>query len=127
MTKYFFGFIGLIFIPISCTKDKESPAITITSPPIGAEMHWGDIFHAEATFSDDKKLASYHVHIGDSAGNHIESWDYEDAENVTKGIFTWNDHIAVPDSVPDSVWLYFEVIDEVGKITEDEIKIYIAD
>ncbi len=116
-----------LILPVSCTKDKEDPTITVTSPPEAALLHWGDIVLAEATFSDDKKLLSYHIHTGDSLGDHIPEWDWETEADIHKGIYVWDEHITVPDSVPDSVWLHFEVTDEVGKTAESAVLLQISE
>ena len=109
----------------SCKKDKENPVITVSNPTNHSTHTVGSHIHAMATFTDDRGLASYHIHIGDADGNHIDEWDYHETNSALSGTsHNWEAHLDVPASMPSVAFLYFEVTDAESKTTTESIMLH---
>ena len=108
----------------SCKKDKEEPVIFITSPESHSEHMWGSSFDVKATFSDDRELASYRVHIGDEAGEHLHEFHFDDENNISGEEYTYQEQVTVPDSIEMVYYLHFEVTDAEGKTASDKVMLH---
>jgi hypothetical protein len=108
----------------SCKKDKENPVITVSSPEEHSEHVWGSKFNISAQFSDDIELANYHVHIGDSSGEHTHEFDYEREGNISGFTYDFSGNITVPDSIGMMYWLHFEVMDAESKSTSKKVMLH---
>jgi len=110
----------------SCKKDKENPIITISSPENHSDIMQGGTIEAKATFTDDKELAKYHVHIGDVDGEHVH--DFHDAEftgDLTDESFEFSQTISIPDSLSmDVYYLHFFVTDAEGKESTEKLMLH---
>ncbi|MCG8575192.1 MAG: DUF4625 domain-containing protein [Flavobacteriales bacterium] len=104
----------------SCKKDKENPTITVETPAEHADTKWGETVHVNATFSDDRDLASYHVTVVDAAtnGEHIHSFGFMEHGDISGTSYDFHSHFDVPTDAPEMAWISFEVTDAEGKVTE---------
>ena len=108
--------VGSVFILSGCNKDKEDPTITIAAPAEHTHFDAGAMVHVEATFADDKELASYTLEVGDANGGHIHNFHFNDAGNITGETSAYHTMITVPDSAGvHEFWLHFTVTDAEGK------------
>ena len=124
-TIYITSIIAMVAVGFtSCKKDKEDPVITVNTPANHSHFSWGETINATATFSDDRELANYHIHIADADGNHVSIWDYEDEADISGKTYEWSGSTTVPDSVPDMLYLDFMVTDAESKVTESSIMLH---
>ena len=104
------------FLLTGCNKDKENPEVVVTSPAEHSEVHHGDEVHIDATFTDDQELASYHMEIGDAAGEHIHDFDVHLEGNISGATYDFHTDVTIPDSLDvDEFFLHFTVTDAEGK------------
>lgn len=109
---------------MSCTKDKENPTISITSPENHSNHMIGGAVSVSATFSDDLELSYYHVHIGNENGNHTMEFMYEDYGSLTGKTYEFTNSISVPDTIGSVYYLHFQVLDTQGKETKEKIMLH---
>jgi hypothetical protein len=102
---------------VSCKKDKEDPTMNIAEPVDHTEYHWGDELHTEVLFEDDRELKSYHIHMGNLAGDHVAEFDLMYAGDISGTSYSFHEHFVVPDSIEEVYYLHFQVTDAEGKST----------
>src|SRR5690606_1265017 len=85
------GTLGII----SCSSDDDNgldtqkPVIVLNEPQNDAELHFGEIMHLNAEFSDNVGLASYKIEIHSAGDGHIhkngeeEEWFYAESHPIT--------------------------------------------
>lgn len=108
----------------SCKKDKENPTITINTPSNHQEFTWGTELHIEATFEDDRELASYHVYIGNEAGEHAHEFELEFSGNITGDSFDFHEHYVIPNAIDMVYYLHFVVKDAEGKESTEKLMLH---
>lgn len=113
-----------VFILVSCKKDKENPTITIVEPMDHEEFAWGDELHVEAIFEDDRELMSYHIHLGNEAGDPAPEFNVDFSGTLSGKSYSFHEHAIVPDSVETIYYLHFEVTDVEGKITTQKLMLH---
>lgn len=109
---------------VSCKKDKENPTIFIESPENHKTYHSGDMIHANGTFSDDRGLKEYSIYVGDVNGEHNHAWHFMEQGSIDGDNFQWEGHLTVPDSMPEVLFLHFEVTDLENKTASDKIMMH---
>ncbi len=109
----------------SCKKDKENPTIVVSSPIEHTIFLPGANLQVTATFSDDRGLNSYHVHIGDAAGNHVDEFDWEESGMTSELSYSFSSQTIIPDTILGVYYIHFEAMDAEGKITEKSIEIHV--
>lgn len=121
MKKNLITIIIAVFTLSSCKKDEMNPVISITSPENQSEIHWGSLIDVNASFSDDRELASYHIHIGNEEGEHVHDFPWEAEENISGKEYAYQGQISIPDSIEAIYYLHFEVTDAEGKTSTDKL------
>lgn len=108
----------------SCKKDKENPTITINLPVNHSNHTKGAEIHIEASFTDDRELKSYHIHIGTESGEHTPEFDVEFEGDLSGKIFDFHEHFHSPTTIGSVYYLHFEVMDAEGKSANEKVMLH---
>ena len=108
----------------SCNKDKSAPTVLIVQPEAHTNFSTGDMIHIEATFEDDKELASYSIFMGDENGNHASDFHYMESSSISGKSFEFHEHTMVPDSIGMVYYLHFQVTDAEDKTTSESVMLH---
>ena len=112
----FLFLIGLLVLTGCQEEDKENPRVTVLSPAVSSNYHFGDEVHVEALFEDDKELASYTMWVGDINGDPIPGFSFEEEGGASGKSQTVHSVVILPDSLDTSLWfLHYTLMDAAGK------------
>jgi len=105
----------------ACKKDKENPSITI-SEPINLSLHSiGSELHIAVSFEDDRELKSYHIHIGNEAGEFMPEFDLEFGADISGKKYDFHEYYDTPTGIDSVYYLHVEVTDAEGKTSTDKV------
>jgi hypothetical protein len=110
---------------VACTKDKEDPVITITSPENHSHFPWGSTVDVTATFSDDQDLKYFKVYWGDEDGEALHPFMYEDEGSIEGESYDYSVRLDIPDTAHhDHAFFHFEVEDAEGKTATNKLMLH---
>jgi len=108
----------------ACKKDKENPTIIIAEPINHSEHSIGSELHIEVSFEDDRELKSYHIHIGNEAGDHMPEFDLKFEGDITGKTYDFHEHFVIPTGISSVYYLHFEVTNAEGKSSTDKVMLH---
>jgi hypothetical protein len=124
--KFYALCMVLILFLQACKKDQD-PEISIETPSDHQEFTKGSTFNIKATFTDDKGLKSYHIHMGDEAGNHVEEFDFHDATEISGTSYSYNKPVSIPSAIGSVYYLHVEITDEGDHTTEEQLMLHFSE
>lgn len=121
--KLYMFLLAILLSSQACTKDQD-PEVSIETPNNHQQLLKGSTFNVKATFTDDKGLKSYLIHVGDASGNQVSEFDFHEATDISGKSFTYNKLVSVSSSIGDVYYLYIEVVDDADQKTQEQLILY---